>query len=79
LYLLLISKKQFKPAALRSALLPAKLKNSSHPLTIVMMGVLFALVFDSTTQAAAWAYTAPSKIDTATAHCNANYTIIYVA
>ncbi len=34
-----------------------KLKNSSHPLSIVLIGILFAMVFDTNTQAAAWAYT----------------------
>lgn len=54
---------QFRPAAIRSALLPGKLRKSSHPLAIVLMGVLFAFVFDSTTQAAAWVYTATTPIN----------------
>lgn len=55
----------YKPHGIRSHLLPPALRRSSHPLAIVAMGILFALVFDSTTQAAAWAYTATSKITTA--------------
>jgi high-affinity nickel-transport protein len=63
----LLSPGLFRPIAIRSALLPGRLKRSSHPLAIVLMGVLFALVFDSTTQAAAWTYTATSRISTASA------------
>lgn len=48
-------------------LLPAKLKNSSHPMAIVLMGVLFAMVFDTNTQAAAWAYAATSQLNTTNA------------
>jgi high-affinity nickel-transport protein len=61
----LVSPGRYKPAIIRSALLPGRLRRSSHPLAIVLMGVLFALVFDSTTQAAAWTYTATSRISTA--------------
>ncbi|HTL10459.1 MAG TPA: hypothetical protein VL307_19425, partial [Chitinophagaceae bacterium] len=41
-----------------------RLKNSSHPLAIVLMGMMFAMVFDTNTQAAAWAYTATSQLST---------------
>jgi nickel/cobalt transporter (NiCoT) family protein len=34
--------------------LPKRLRETSHPLGIFAIGVLFALVFDTTTQAAAW-------------------------
>jgi high-affinity nickel-transport protein len=54
----------YRPHGIRSHILPPSLRRSSHPLAIVAMGVLFALVFDSTTQAAAWAYTATSKLTT---------------
>ncbi|MEO6315269.1 MAG: hypothetical protein ABIU63_08490 [Chitinophagaceae bacterium] len=63
----LLHTKTFKPHAIRSFILPARLKKSSHPLAIVLMGILFALVFDSTTQAAAWAYTATAQITTSSA------------
>jgi high-affinity nickel-transport protein len=54
----------YRPHGIRSHILPPRLRRSSHPLAIVFMGILFALVFDSTTQAAAWAYTATSKLTT---------------
>jgi nickel/cobalt transporter (NiCoT) family protein len=57
---MLLRKERYRPRGIRSSLLPKRLKESSNPLTIVLIGVLFALVFDTTTQAAAWAYTATS-------------------
>jgi high-affinity nickel-transport protein len=57
----------YQPKAVRSLLLPNRLKKSAHPLAVILMGVLFALVFDSTTQVAAWAYTATSQISTTAA------------
>lgn len=63
----LASPGRYKPVVIRSALLPGPLRKSSHPMAIVLMGVVFALVFDSTTQAAAWTYTAASRISTASA------------
>jgi nickel/cobalt transporter (NiCoT) family protein len=54
----------YSPKGWKSFFLPARLKNSSHPLSIVLIGVLFAMVFDTNTQAAAWAYTATSKLST---------------
>lgn len=58
----LIRSKSFKPSGIKTAFIPSKLKRSSHPLAIVFIGALFAMVFDTNTQAAAWAYTATSKI-----------------
>jgi high-affinity nickel-transport protein len=63
----LIVGQKYRPHGFRTFLLPAGLRRSSHPLAIVLMGVLFALVFDSTTQAAAWAYTATSRLSTTVA------------
>jgi high-affinity nickel-transport protein len=37
---------------------PQRLRNSSHPLAIFLIGIVFALVFDTATQAAAWGYAA---------------------
>jgi nickel/cobalt transporter (NiCoT) family protein len=56
----LISKESHHSHGLKTWLLPRKLKNSSHPLSIVLIGILFAMVFDTNTQAAAWAYSASS-------------------
>jgi len=60
----LLSKRRYAPKGIRSFFLPAKLQNSSHPLGILLIGFLFAMVFDTTTQAAAWTYTATSDIST---------------
>ena len=48
----------FQAQGWKARLLPARLRNSSHPLAVVMVGVLFALVFDTATQATAWGYAA---------------------
>jgi nickel/cobalt transporter (NiCoT) family protein len=56
----LMSRQTYHSHGLKTWLLPEKLKNSSHPLSIVLIGVLFAMVFDTNTQAAAWAYSASS-------------------
>lgn len=64
---MLQSKKKYSPTGWKMFFLPAKLKNSSHPLAIVLIGILFAMVFDTNTQAAAWAYTATSQLSTANA------------
>src|SRR5450432_178493 len=54
------SQKHYHPKGWKMFFIPAKLKNSSHPLAIVLIGILFAMVFDTNTQAAAWAYSASS-------------------
>jgi high-affinity nickel-transport protein len=56
----LLSNVSYHSHGLRTWLLPEKLRNSSHPLSIVLIGILFAMVFDTNTQAAAWAYSASS-------------------
>ena len=61
---MLMQKNTYRPSGLKSAFIPARLKNSSNPLAIVLIGVLFAMVFDTNTQTAAWAYTATSKLST---------------
>jgi high-affinity nickel-transport protein len=60
-------KNPFSPKGWRTFLVPEKLKNSSHPLAIILIGVLFAVVFDTTTQAAAWAYTGTGQKSTSLA------------
>jgi nickel/cobalt transporter (NiCoT) family protein len=64
---MLKSKNNYSPKGWKTFFLPTRLKNSSHPLAIVLTGVLFAMVFDTNTQAAAWAYTATSQLSTANA------------
>ena len=64
---MLKAKKKYSPKGWKMFFLPAKLKNSSHPLAIVLIGILFAMVFDTNTQAAAWAYTATSQLSTTNA------------
>jgi len=58
----LLGQKQYKPHGLKLYFIPKKIRNSSNPLAIVLMGILFAMVFDTNTQAAAWAYTAGSSL-----------------
>lgn len=45
----------------RSYFLPKKLRETAHPWGIFLIGILFALVFDTTTQAAAWGLVAASN------------------
>lgn len=52
---------EFRSLGSSTPLLPGRLKQSSHPLAIVLVGVLFGLVFDTATQAAAWGYVATSS------------------
>ena len=59
---MLLIQKDYSPKGWKTFFIPSRLKNSSHPLSIVLIGVLFAMVFDTNTQAAAWAYTATSKL-----------------
>jgi nickel/cobalt transporter (NiCoT) family protein len=54
----LIGPQQYTPVGWKSRLLPGFLRNSAHPFAIFGVGVLFALVFESVTQAAAWGYAA---------------------
>jgi high-affinity nickel-transport protein len=57
----------YRPRGWKTFFLPARLRNSSHPFAIVLTGVLFAMVFDTNTQATAWAYTATTRLSTANA------------
>lgn len=52
----LLAAKAYRPQGWKTPFVPAALRDSSHPLAIVLVGVLFALVFDTATQAAAWGY-----------------------
>lgn len=50
----LLRKGAFVPIGWRAGMVPAFLRQSTHPAAVVTIGVLFGLVFDTATQAAAW-------------------------
>jgi high-affinity nickel-transport protein len=58
---LLRAGRSYQPTGWKLRLIPARLRNSSSPIAIILVGVLFATVFDTTTQAAAWGYVAASN------------------
>ncbi|HEX8404264.1 MAG TPA: hypothetical protein VF670_06575 [Duganella sp.] len=57
----------YRPKGWKTLFLPLRLRDSSHPLAMFGTGVLFALVFDTATQAAAWGYAATANAGSATA------------
>jgi high-affinity nickel-transport protein len=61
---MLLYSKTYTPKGFKFFFLPTRLKNSSSPMAIVLTGILFAMVFDTNTQAAAWAYTATARLST---------------
>lgn len=63
----LLAHDEYRPQGFKTRLLPARLRDSSHPLAVVAVGVLFALVFDTATQAAAWGYAASAGSGASTA------------
>lgn len=52
----LLERHAYRPRGWKMRFVPARLRDSSHPLSIFAVGILFALVFDTATQAAAWGY-----------------------
>lgn len=52
---------QYQPIGWKLKLIPKRLRNNSSPWAIVLVGVLFATVFDTATQASAWGFVASSK------------------
>jgi nickel/cobalt transporter (NiCoT) family protein len=50
----------FAPQGWKLSLVPRALRQHSSPWAVVLIGVLFATVFDTATQAAAWGYVASS-------------------
>lgn len=56
-------KKPDEAPASRLALIPKSWNIQSKPLFIVFVGMAFAMVFDTTTQAAAWGYAASSPLN----------------
>lgn len=57
----LLKYNMYQPVGWRTHFIPKKLINSASPLSILLVGVLFAMVFDTATQAAAWGYAASSS------------------
>jgi nickel/cobalt transporter (NiCoT) family protein len=50
----------YAPTGWKLKLIPQRLRNQSSPWAVVFIGVLFATVFDTATQASAWGYVASS-------------------
>lgn len=63
----LVSRRPYRMRGWKSGFLPRRLANSAHPLAIFATGILFALVFDTATQAAAWGYAATASSGSGTA------------
>ena len=61
LRLLLQKAESFAPTGWKLKLIPERLRNHSSPWAVVVIGVLFATVFDTATQASAWGYVASNK------------------
>ncbi|MFC3559082.1 HoxN/HupN/NixA family nickel/cobalt transporter [Pedobacter jamesrossensis] len=59
---MLTQKTVYKPHGLKYFFIPSSIKNSSNPFAIIFIGALFAMVFDTNTQATAWAYAATSQM-----------------
>lgn len=57
----LLARTEYHAVGWRSFLLPSTLRQTSHPLAILLVGMIFALVFDTATQAAAWGYVAGAQ------------------
>ena len=50
----------YTPVGWRQGLIPRAVRSSSHPLAVITTGIVFGLVFDTATQAAAWGLAASS-------------------
>jgi high-affinity nickel-transport protein len=61
LRLLLRASQGYQPTGWKMRLIPARLRNNGSPLAVIAIGVLFATVFDTATQASAWGYVASNK------------------
>ena len=57
----LLGGQHYHPAGWRTHLLPRKLRSSSRPVTVLLIGILFAMVLDTASQAVAWGYAACEK------------------
>lgn len=61
LRLLLRAQANYQPTGWKLKLIPARLRNHTSPWAVIAIGVLFATVFDTATQASAWGYVASNK------------------
>lgn len=50
----LLKPQAYAPVGWRTALIPEPLRAGTHPLSVIGIGMIFGLVFDTATQAAAW-------------------------
>jgi high-affinity nickel-transport protein len=57
----LLRRAAYTPVGWRTHLVPRRLRSSTHPVAIVAIGIIFGLVFDTATQAAAWGAAATAK------------------
>lgn len=57
----LLDRREYTPVGWRANLVPVRLRASTHPFAIVLIGIVFGLVFDTATQAAAWGAAATAK------------------
>jgi high-affinity nickel-transport protein len=57
----LLRQADYTPVGWRAGLVPKRLRTSTHPAAVVAIGVIFGLVFDTATQAAAWGAAATAK------------------
>ena len=61
LRLLMRKDPSYVPTGWKLRLIPQRLRDHSSPWAVVVIGVLFATVFDTATQASAWGYVASNK------------------
>ncbi len=61
LRMLLRSHTDYAPVGWKSRLIPKRWQQRTSPWSVIVIGVLFATVFDTTTQASAWGYVAASN------------------
>lgn len=57
----LLRHRAYAPVGWRAGLVPRSLRSSTHPAAVVAIGVVFGLVFDTATQAAAWGAAATTR------------------
>lgn len=63
----LLRSDEYTPVGWRTGLVPHRLRDSTHPASVIAIGAIFGLVFDTATQAAAWGAAATAKGGTAAA------------
>lgn len=57
----LLRHRDYAPVGWRAGLVPRALRSSTHPAAVIAIGVVFGLVFDTATQAAAWGAAATTQ------------------